>query len=44
MITGVGGYIMPKKDDPKWKFQIYRGANLTYDMICDPTSSDNEDK
>ena len=38
------GQVKPKKDDSDWKFQTYRGTNLSYDMFCAPTSSDNEDK
>ena len=35
---------MTKQDDPEWKFHTYRVNNLFYDMLCDPTSSDNEEK
>ena len=35
---------MPKQDNPDWKFQTYRSINLAYDMLYEPTSSDNEEK
>ena len=34
----------PKQDDSDWKFQTHRGTNLAYDMLCEPISSDNEEK
>ena len=33
-----------KQDDPDCKFQICWGIHLDYDMLCEPTSSDNEEK
>ena len=39
-----GGNVNPKQHYSDWKFQSYRGANLDYDMVCEPTSSDNEEK
>ena len=36
-----------KEDNSDWKFGTtsrtgkYRGTNLSYDMLCDPISSDN---
>ena len=36
--------VKPKQDYSDWIFQTYRGTNLDYDMLCDPTSSDNEEK
>ena len=41
MVHGGWGHNMPKQDDPEWKFHAYRVNNLFYDMLCDPTSSDN---
>ena len=41
---GWEGHIILKQDDPEWKFQTYRGTNLCYEMLCEPTSSDNEEK
>ena len=41
---GWGGFIIPKQDDPEWKFQSYRGTNLAYDILCEPICSDNENK
>ena len=41
---GLGGRVKLKEDDSEWNFHIYRGTNLAYDMLCDPISSDNEDK
>ena len=38
------GRIIPKQDDPEWKFQTDRGTNLAYDMLYEPISSDNEEK
>ena len=34
----------PKQDDPDWIFQTYRGTNVDYEMLCEPTSSENEEK
>ena len=36
---GWRGRIMPKEDDPEWKFRTYRGIKLSYEMLCDPTRS-----
>ena len=33
-----------KKVYSNWKYQTYMGANLDYDMLCEPKSSDNEKK
>ena len=35
---------MPKDDDKEWKFQTYMGINLSYEMLCEPTCLDNEEK
>ena len=34
----------PKKYDSYWKFHTHRGTHLNHDIVCDPTSSDNEEK
>ena len=39
-----GERVKPKQDDSDWKFQTYRSTNLAYDMLCEPKSSDNEEK
>ena len=39
-----GRDIIPKQDDPEWKLQEYRVTNLSYDMLCEPTISDKEEK
>ena len=44
LLGGWGGYVKPKQDNSVWKFQTYRGNNLDYDLLCEPTSSDNEEK
>ena len=41
---GGGGCKIQKKDDKDWTFQTYMGTNLAYDMLCEPSSSDNEEK
>ena len=41
---GWGVRVKPKQDYSDWIFQTYRGTNLDYDMLCEPTSSDNEEK
>ena len=43
MVDG-GGCVNPKQDYSDWKFQTYRGTNFDYNMLCGPTSSDNEEK
>ena len=40
----LGEIIIPKEDDPEWKFQTYRGTNLDFDMLRDPIRSDNKEK
>ena len=30
--------------DKEWKFQTYKVTTLAYDMLCEPTLLDNEDK
>ena len=35
---------MPKDDDKEWNFQNYKGTNLVYEMLCDTTCLDNEEK
>ena len=37
-----GGRVNPKQDDSGCKFQIKRGTNLDYDMLCKPKSTDNK--
>ena len=45
MVSGwLGGRINPKQDYSGCKFQTYRGPILVYSMLCEPTSSDNEEK
>ena len=39
---GWGGRI--KQNDNDWKFQIYKGTNLGYDMMCESIISDQEEK
>ena len=41
---GWGGRIMAKDDDKEWKFQTDKGTYLDYDMLCEPTCLDNEQK
>ena len=36
--------VKPKQDYSDWIFKTYRGTNLDYYMLCEPTSSDNEEK
>ena len=38
------GHMKPKQDDSGCKFHTYRGTNLSYDILCEPTSSYNEEK
>ena len=33
-----------KKNDNDWKFQIYKGTNLGYDILCESVNSDQEEK
>ena len=33
-----------KHNDNDWKFQIYKGTNFGYDMICESVNSDQEEK
>ena len=35
---------MPKDDDKEWKFQTYKGTNLAYDMLREPTCLDHKEK
>ena len=35
---------MPKDDDKECKFQTYRGTNLDYDLLCEPTCLDHKEK
>ena len=35
---------MPPKNDPEFKFHTYRGTELSYDMLYEPTSSDKKEK
>ena len=35
---------MPRQDDREYKFNTYRVKNLDYDMLCEPISSDNQEK
>ena len=35
---------MPKYDDKEWKFQTCMSNNLDYDMLCETTCLDNEEK
>ena len=45
MVSGwVGGRINTRKDYSGCKFQTYRGTILVYSMLCEPASSDNEEK
>ena len=39
---GWGGRI--KQNDNYWKFQIYKGTNLGYDMLCESVNYDQEEK
>ena len=39
---GWGGRI--KHNDNDWKFYIYKGTNLDYDMLCESVNSDKEEK
>ena len=41
-MAGGGGRI--KKNDNDWKFQSYKGTNLSYGMICESVNSDQEEK
>ena len=38
------GGMNSNQDDADWKFQTQRGINLYYEMLCETTSSDNEEK
>ena len=38
----LGGRI--KQNDKYWKFRIYKGTNLGYDMLCEFVNSDLEEK
>ena len=33
-----------KQNDNDWKFKIYKGSNLGYDMMCESINSDQEEK
>ena len=37
-----GGRI--KHNDSDWKFQIYKGTNLDYYMLCESVNTDQEEK
>ena len=39
-----GACVKPKQDYPYWKFHYYRGTNLDCEILCEPTSSNNEKK
>ena len=39
-----GGGIKPIEDNSNWKFQTYRGTRLSYSMLCEPISPQNEYK
>ena len=39
-----GGLVNPKQDDSDWNFQTYKGSNLSYEISCEPKSSDDEYK
>ena len=41
MVAGGGGI---KQNENDWKFQIYKGTNLCYDMLCESINSDREEK
>ena len=44
-MNGVGGWgVRPNQDDSEWNFQTCRGTNLYYEMVYEPTGSDNEEK
>ena len=40
----VGGCIIPKDDDEECKFQTYMGSDLVYEMLCDTSCLDHEEK
>ena len=42
MAGGGGGGI--KHNDNDWKFQMYKGANLGYDILCESVNCDQEEK
>ena len=42
--TGIWGGGRIKHNDNDWKFQIHKGTNLGYDMICESVNSDQEGK
>ena len=42
MAGGGGGGINHKEKD--WKFKIYKGTKLGYDMMCESVNSDQEEK
>ena len=43
-MEGGGGGVKPKQDDLDWKIYTYRGTNIDYNTLCEPTSSDYEEK
>ena len=43
-MVGGGGNVKPNQDDSEWNFQTCRGTNLYYEMVYEPTGSDNEEK
>ena len=32
---------MTKDDNKEWKFQCYKGTELAYGILCEPTCFDN---
>ena len=46
-LHGVWGgrwFLKSNQDHSDWKFQTYRSNNLSYEMLCEVTSSYNEQK
>ena len=44
-LGNTGGWgVRIKKNENDWKFHIYKGTNLGYDMLCESVNSDQEEK
>ena len=41
---GDGGGVKPKDDDSDWTLQTYKDIILDFEMLYEPTISDNEEK
>ena len=44
IVSEGGGGGASKKNKKDWKFHIYKGTNLDYDMLCESVNSYQEEK